>query len=167
MPFGESAILDTAREVSDVLASAGLRAAVIGGVAAALHGHLRATLDVDVLVEGRLELVRDSLRTAGFTFDRTRREFRRGAIPVQLVTEAEAGPLPARLTTIDGVITVSLANLINMKLRSGLASVLRAQDLADVVALIRIRRLTSTFAARIDRPLRPEFRKLVRAVRAG
>lgn len=53
-----------------------------------------------------------------------------------------------------------------MKLRSGLASTVRAQDLADVIGLIRARHLTAEFAARLQKDLRPEFRKLVKAVQA-
>lgn len=52
-----------------------------------------------------------------------------------------------------------------MKLRSGLESVVRAQDIADVIARIRVHKLIATFAAKLDRSLRPEFRKLVTAVR--
>ena len=60
--------------------------------------------------------------------------------------------------------TVSLADLISMKLRSGTRSVLRAKDLGDVIGLIRHHRLTGDFAAQIDPSLRAEFRRLLDAV---
>ena len=43
-------------------------------------------------------------------------------------------------------------------------NMLRAQDLADVIGLIRHNRLTSEFAKHLDKSLRPTFRKLVKAI---
>jgi hypothetical protein len=57
-----------------------------------------------------------------------------------------------------------LADLINMKLRSGATNLLRAQDLADVIGLIRHHQLSSGFARHLDKALRPAFRKLVRLI---
>lgn len=167
LPEGSSAILDVAREVSAILRKEDLRGAIVGGVAVGLHGHLRATLDVDVFVSGPLEPLARALRRRGFTFDTRRREFRRGAVPVHPLSEAQLGSPPVRLIDISGITTVSLPDLVGIKLRSGTRSVLRAQDLADLIALIRVRGLTSAFAARLERPLRAEFRKLVRAVQRG
>jgi hypothetical protein len=59
---------------------------------------------------------------------------------------------------------VTLADLIDMKLRSGSTNLLRAQDLADVIGLIRHHRLTSGFARHLDKALRPAFRQLVRMI---
>ena len=62
---GRGAILDVARQVSDVLRAEELEGAVIGGVAVVLHGHVRTTADVDVfaLDHGRLAT---ALRDRGF-----------------------------------------------------------------------------------------------------
>ena len=54
-----------------------------------------------------------------------------------------------------------------MKLHSGLSNMLRAQDMADVIGLIRSHHLGSEFAAKLDKPVRSEFRKLARAVAKG
>jgi hypothetical protein len=51
-----------------------------------------------------------------------------------------------------------------MKLASGIKNILRAQDLADVIGLIRQKRLTSEFARKLDKSVRPEYRKLVKAI---
>jgi hypothetical protein len=40
------AILDTAREVSDLLRQHKIRGAIVGGIAVVLNGHLRTTRDV-------------------------------------------------------------------------------------------------------------------------
>jgi hypothetical protein len=63
-----------------------------------------------------------------------------------------------------GISTVTLADLIEMKLRSGSNDLLRAQDLADVIGLIRQRKLRSDFARHIDKTRRSAFRKLVRLI---
>jgi hypothetical protein len=125
---GESRILDIAREVTAVLASTGIDGAVIGGVAVVLHGYVRTTIDVDVFLPERPEEFAAALRSEGFRFDRGRREFVKGGVPVHIVTLDQLGTPPARIKDIERVRTVSLADLISMKLRSGTKSVLRAID---------------------------------------
>lgn len=158
-----SEILSIAREVSDLLHAHGLDAAVVGGVAVVLHGHVRTTLDVDIYAPD-LERLSDLLQEHGFEFDPVEKQFVKRGVPVHLVTLEQVKDPPRRFEQIDGIRTVSLADLINMKLRSGTSDILRAQDLADVIGLIRRRRLTGDFAPRIAKPLRSEFRKLARAV---
>jgi hypothetical protein len=85
-------------------------------------------------------------------------------VSVHFVTPQQAPDSPGPFIKIDGIRTDSLANLITMKLRSGLAKLARAQDLADVIALIRVHGLADEFASKIPRDLRPEFCKLVEAV---
>ncbi len=161
----ESKLLTVARELSDLLRAAKLDAGVVGGVAVVLHGHVRTTVDVDLFTAAdRLETVRTVLVQAGYEWNAQRREFSRGGIPVQLVTEQQTGAAPRAYDEREGVRIVSLPDLVNMKLRSGLSSPARAQDLADVVGLIRVRGLSAEFAARLDRSVRREFRRLVRAV---
>ena len=164
---GRGPVLEAAREVSRILADAGVRAAVVGGVAVGLHGHLRTTRDVDLLIDDELADATAALSAAGYAYDPRRREFSVAGVPVHLVTTEDAGGSPTRLTTIEGIVTVGLADLIAMKLHSGLSSILRAQDVADVIGLIRARRLRSDFAARLRPGLRREFRTLARAVERG
>jgi hypothetical protein len=161
---GRGAVLATAREVCRVLRKAEIDAAVIGGVAVALHGHIRTTVDVDVYVPGPLEAVRQALTAAGFTFNAAVREFVRKNVPVHLVTPAQTRYSPKEYLEIAKIRTVGLADLIAMKLQSGSRDLLRAQDLADVIGLIRRHQLPPTFAAKIPKPLRPEFRRLARAI---
>ncbi len=160
------AILDTAREVSRVARAAGIDASVIGGVAVVLHGHVRTTMDVDVLVTGATDSFASALRANGFEFDAKQREFSLGGIPVHPVTLRQVEKPARRSVEIDGVRTVSLADLVAMKLRSGSKNLLRAQDLADVIGLMRAQRLRSSFARNLDADLRPAFRELARALAA-
>ncbi len=159
------AILDVARLVSRVLVTHNVAGGVIGGVAVTLHGHVRATSDVDVYVPEPLATFAEHLRTAGFEFDAAARQFTSAGVPVQLVSAAHATPVPTHFVTIDDVRTVSLADLINLKLRSGTRSLLRTRDLGDVIDLIRQNGLDGRFTPRIAKPLRDEFRRLARVVR--
>ncbi len=158
-------VLETARKVSCLIKQHGIDGAVIGGVAVFLHGYARTTRDVDVLVRQPLADMVRALEQAGATVDPKRREFLLDGVTVQLVSEDLTATSPRDSVEIDGVLTVGLADLIAMELRSGMDNLARAQDIADVVGLIRERELTGQFAAGLDRALRGEFRKLVRAVR--
>ena len=160
---GRGAILDVAREVSQLLRDENIDGAVIGGVAVLLHGHIRTTVDVDIYV-GNTERLAAVLQTHGFEFEPQARQFMKNDVPVHLVTTGQLKLAPRQYEDIEGIRTVSLADLINMKLRSGSEDLLRAQDLADVIGLIQTNGLTSQFAQRISKDLRPEFRKLVRAI---
>jgi len=157
-------VLDIAREVSRLMRAAGCPGVVIGGVAVVLHGHLRTTKDVDIFLNPPLKPLADLLTNNGFSFDRAGRAFVKHGVPVHLVSPEQVGPAPKETVEIEGVTTVALPDLISMKLRSGSSNLLRAQDLADVIGLIRQHRLTSDFARRLDKTLRAPFRKLVRLI---
>jgi hypothetical protein len=160
------AVLETARRVSKILRDAKIDGAIIGGIAVFLHGYRRTTADVDVFIDDDLSVAAGALRDAGLIYDEANREFRAGEVPVQLVDERIAQPAPVGRVKIDNVTTVSLADLINLKLRSGTRSIARAQDIADVVGLIGANKLTGAFTSKLDKSLRAEFRKLAKAVRA-
>jgi hypothetical protein len=161
---GRGAILETAREISALFRESGLSAAVIGGIAVVLHGHWRATKDIDVLVGSPPQEVASVLEAHGFLLDSARREFVRDGIPVHLVLPEQTGTALSKIVEIEGILTVPLQSLIGMKLRSGTRNLLRAQDLADVIGLIRHHKLTGEFARSLDKDLRPTFRKLVRSI---
>jgi len=158
------ALPDVAREVSQLMREAGIPGVIIGGVAVVLHGHVRTTKDVDVALTPPLEPLAELLTANGFTFDKKKKEFRKYGVPVHLVLLEQFGEIPDELVEIEGISTVSLSRLINMKLRSGSENMLRAQDLADVIGLIRHHRLAGEFARRLDKDLRPAFRKFVRMI---
>lgn len=161
---GRGILLDVAREISGLLRAAGVPGVVVGGIAVVLHGYVRTTRDIDLLPLSPVDPLASLLTAKGFTFDRKRREFVKQGVPVHLVLPEQVETLPTETVDIEGVTTVTLAELINMKLRSGSRSLLRAQDLADVIGLIRHHRLTSEFVRHLDRALRPAFRKLVHKI---
>jgi hypothetical protein len=160
---GRGAILDTAREISEVLRAHQIEGAIIGGIAVVLHGHVRTTVDVDVYTP-HAERLAAALGEKGFVFDQAQRRFVKAGVPVDLVTIDQIGVPPGRYEDREGILTVSLADLINIKLRSGTTDPLRAQDLADVINLIEANHLTADFAPKVRKELRPEFRTLLRAL---
>jgi hypothetical protein len=164
---GRGMILDIAREVSVLMRAAGIDGAVIGGVAVVLHGYVRTTLDVDVFVPDPPERLADVLKSAGYVFDVSKKEFCKAGVPVHLVLLDQVRRAPAARVELEGVTTISLADLVDMKLRSGASNPLRAQDLADAIGLIRHHHLRSDFAEKLGSDVRGEFRRLVEAIDLG
>jgi hypothetical protein len=58
---------------------------------------------------------------------------------------------------IDGIRTISLGKLVELKLASGMMGLGRRRDLADVQELIRVRSLEASFAERLDASVRGIF----------
>jgi hypothetical protein len=157
-------ILELARDISRLMRREGISGVVIGGIAVVLHGHRRVTKDIDLFLDQPSRRMADLLLTEGFAFDDKRCEFTREGVPVRFVTLEQVGKPPRETVEIEGITTVRLADLIEMKLSSGMRNILRAQDLADVIGLIRHNDLKSGFARRLDKSLWPTFRKLVKAI---
>jgi hypothetical protein len=155
-------ILDIAREVSSLMRENDLRGVVVGGVSVVLHGHVRTTKDVDVFLEGPLDSLANLLTANGFAFDEERKEFVREGVSVHLVTIEQLKQAPRKTVEIEGITTVSLEDLIEIKLRSGSSNLLGAQDLADAIGLIRHHRLTAEFVRHLDESLWPTYRRIIR-----
>jgi hypothetical protein len=143
----------------------GVRGVVVGGVSVVLHGHVRTTKDVDVFLEEPFDPLADLLIANGFVFDAGRKEFVREGVPVHLVTIEQLKQPPRKTIELEGITTVSLEDLIEIKLRSGSTNLLRAQDKADAIGLIRHHRLTGEFARHLDQALRPTFRRLIKELK--
>ncbi len=153
--------------------------AVIDAVALNLHGYRRFTEDIDLLLtKGGLEQFRNELVGSGYrpVFQGARRRFRTSEnIPIEIITEGEYPgddlPKPVRFpnpidatTEIEGVKTISLDKLIELKLASGLSAPHRLKDLADVQELIKVKKLGAEFADRLDRSVRDKFKELWQSV---
>ena len=65
---------------------------------------------------------------------------------------------------IDGIKTVSLEQLIELKLASGMTAPHRLKDLADVQELIKIRNLTAEYAEKLNPLVREKYLELQAAV---
>ncbi len=140
--------------VCRLLNEAGVRYVIVGGFALALHGAVRATKDVEVLIEPSLENARRALDAlAGLTFGLAREIAPEDVLSkpvtiighdprVDLLTRAwntrYADAAPGRLTTVVDGVEVPYAGLETL-IRSKQTG--RLQDQADVEQLERIRDL--------------------------
>jgi hypothetical protein len=171
---------ETAVECRRILDEATIPHAIIGGVAVALHGYRRNTVDLDLLIRAEDQpRVRQAMEAAGFVWQVERAEFRApSGTPVQfLLSGQKAGkdtevnlPDPANPTTVtqlEKLTVLSLAKLIESKLACGLGSLRRThRDFADVMELISIHQLGRDFARFLHKSLRSTYRKLVEQSRS-
>lgn len=129
--------------------SQGIDYAICGGVAVAIHGHPRATVDIDLIVTtAAVDAARTVLRALGYSLEAAPMRFASG-IEIRRVSRVESGelftvdlvlatPVLADVWTGKQVVTwrgrplriVSRDGLIQMKRLAG-----RTQDKADLEAL--------------------------------
>jgi hypothetical protein len=144
-------MFDVVQELVDLtkaFRAEGINYAVCGGLAVMIHGFVRATEDIDLLIEERdLERARAVAAACGFRLRGTQMAFRAGAkrarvlktspasedylvLDLILVTEATRHAWESRVdlaTQWGPVCTVSRDALIEMKRQAG-----RPQDLVDI-----------------------------------
>src|SRR5216684_318056 len=147
---------DALRRLITDLAAHGIDYNVIGAVALNQHGYRRFTEDIDLLLtkEG-LERFREELVGLGYrpAFEGSRKQFRatEGNVRVEIVTTGEYPgdglPKPVRFPDpadvaieIDGIKTITLEKLVELKLASGMSAPHRLKDLADVQELIKVKK---------------------------
>jgi hypothetical protein len=157
---GEAQLIAAAKRVTEATGDP-----VIGGIAVILHGGGRSTYDVDIATSNLWD-THTRLENAGIMWDAARGEHMAGDVPVHMVPQemlGTSGPIK-KTSTIKGVKVVGLADLVHIKLASGLVNAARAKDLAHVVDLIQRVPLTKAFAAKLPTHLRAPFKKLVDTV---
>lgn len=151
---------ETMARLRENLDRAGIDHVVIGAFALGAHGFSRATGDVDVCVRARdLERFREQFQGGEYLLveGRTRR-FRDSVTQATvdfLISGELAGrtsrntvirfPDPAESIEMDGLRTVTLPRLVELKLVTW-----RLKDWADVIELIRANNLNEAFAHQID-----------------
>jgi predicted nucleotidyltransferase component of viral defense system len=161
MPGNNDHIIAVARKLQTKV-----EAPVLGGIAVYLHGHQRATTDLDFYTADRT-VTDEQLRDAGAIWDTGRREHVMEHVRIHTVTPEDAGHQVERVSQIDSVRVVSLKDLIAIKLICGLKNIHRGKDLVDVQELIRIVGLDKRFAGKLPKHLRADFKAMVDVVRAG
>ncbi len=168
---------DTLRNLASRLAEESISYAIIGGMALAIHGLVRPTQDVDVLMtrEG-LDRFHERLVGRGYVlaFPGARKHFRDTitGVNVEVITAGEypgdgkpkpvvfPAPEDASLE-VDGVRVVALETIIQLKLAAGLSAEHRTlRDLADVQMLIESLDLPADLASRLDPSVRVEYDRL-------
>lgn len=173
--MGRSDVHDAARALARLLDAEGIDYAIAGALALGAHGRARLTDDVDVLIRredlatfkerwlGRgylevtegLKALRDTVRGVKLDFLLT------GDFPGDGKPKPVAFPDPAtQSSTADGFRIVDLDTLIELKLASGMSAPHRARDIADVIDLIRARRLPREHAGRLHPYVRDKYAEL-------
>jgi hypothetical protein len=177
---GKSLLNNALQRVASDLEAHGIDYNVIGAIALNQHGYRRFTEDIDLLLtkEG-LERFRGELIDLGYrpAFEGSTKKFRTTAenVPVEITTAGDYPgdglPKPVKFpnpsesfVVIDGIKTVTLEKLIELKLASGMRAPDRLKDLADVQELIKTKSLDESFAERIDPSVRAKFVELQKAV---
>ncbi len=146
-----------AAQVCQALNAAGAKYLVIGGIACILHGYVRATTDVDVLIErssGNAERVLRGLTKIGYGFARDWTSKELLARPITVIGDDPAVDIftvawtvkydqaivRSSTTQVEGVSIpyIGLDDLISTK-KTG-----RLQDAADIEVLEEIRSLRAT-----------------------
>ena len=178
---GEGMLNDALGRLAADLDSKKIDYVVIGAIALNQHGFQRLTVDIDILLspEG-LERFQNELVGLGYrpAFEGARKKFQitRENIPLEIITSGEypgdgkpkpvVFPQPSQYSVeIDGVKTVTLEKLVELKLASGISAPHRLKDLADVQELIKVKGLDASFAERLDEYVRGKFVELYEAVR--
>jgi hypothetical protein len=172
-----SPIHKTLSDVARRLSEEQIDYAIIGGMALALHGFIRPTEDVDLLMSRQgLEEFHEKLVGRGYVplFPGARKHFRNTetGVKVEVITAGEypgdGKPKPVVFPEPKNVAidiaeyrVVGLESLIELKLASGLSAKHRElRDLADVQQLIEILHLPSELSQRLDGSVRDEYLRL-------
>ncbi|MBI4263977.1 MAG: hypothetical protein HY657_06365 [Acidobacteria bacterium] len=171
----ESAVQRTLEGLATRLTDLQVDFALAGGLAVGVHGHLRLTVDVDLLITAE-GLERFKARWLGrgyvekFPGARGVRDADTG-VPIDfLVTGEFPGdgrpkavrfPHPAVVPRGDAPHRVlDLRTLVELKLAAGMSAPDRLQDLADVLSLIRANGLPVSFSESLDTSVRDKYREL-------
>jgi Domain of unknown function (DUF1814). len=174
-----SAVFHALDRVTKRFDELGIPYAIVGGMALFAHGLRRFTEDVDVLVtRDSLNAIHRSLEGRGylppFQNSKQLRDTELG-VRIEFLTtgdypgDGKAKPVsfpdPSTVSIErDGIRYVDLPTLIELKLASGMTNPARLRDLADVLELIRILRLTDDFAQKLNPYVREKFLELRNAV---
>ena len=179
--MGEGTLNKTLERLSKDLDERGIDYMVIGAVALLAHGYPRFTEDIDlVLTAEGLEKFHKELIGLGYApaFQGAKKRLRSttDGVSIEVMTTGEypgdGKPKPVSMpepleasVEIDGIKFVTLEKLIELKLASGISAADRLKDLADVQELIKIRKLDSDFATKLDPYVRTKYLELEEAVR--
>jgi hypothetical protein len=170
-------VWSTMERISTRLRAEGIDHVIVGGMALVLHGYIRVTGDVDLLItpEG-LNVIHERLVGRGYrpAFEGSRKKLRdtETGVDVEFITTGEfpgdGKPKPVRFpdpkdvaVDRDGMSVISLPKLIELKLASGLsAEHRRLRDLADVQDLIIALKLPRELGEQIDPSVRDQFYRM-------
>ncbi len=173
---GSGLVNQTLKQLARDLEERGIDYAVIGAIALNQHGYKRFTSDIDVLLtKNGLQKFQNELVGRGYrpAFPGATRKFRATSenVPIEIITSGEfpgdgkpkavVFPDPTEVRVeIDGIQTVALETLVELKLASGSSDLGRLKDLADVQELIRVLNLEAAFSDRLNASVRAVYLQL-------
>ena len=169
----------TLRKIAGQLDELGISYAIVGGMALGAHHFVRATVDVDILVNGDgLAKLHTELDGRGFVRpfagSRNLKDVETG-VRIEFLVQGQypgdgkpkpvAFPDPAACgELINGIRFLQLPPLIEIKLASGMTNPGRLRDLADVQELIRVLKLPRNYSLSLHSFVRLKFEELWQAV---
>lgn len=169
---GEAGVQQAAEAIARRFHELGIDYAIVGALALGVHGVLRLTVDVDVLIR-RDDLSRFKARWLGrgyaevFAGSKAVRDTEHDVKIDFLLTGEYPGdgkPKPVSFPDPKDVrlagqrfAAVSLPALVEMKIASGMTAPHRGQDLVDVQRLARAARLPRDFGAKLHPYVRAKF----------
>jgi hypothetical protein len=176
--MAESKVHETFERLARRLSDLDVDFALAGGLAVGVRGHLRVTVDVDILTtkEG-LTRFKDRWLGRGyvekFAGSKGLRDAETGVSIDFLLTgeyPGDGNPKPVQfphptsiLREADGYRVLDLRTLLELKLASGLSAPDRLQDFADVIALIRANSLGEEYSATLSEYVRDKYSELWKA----
>lgn len=179
--MGTDPVHEALYKLAQALDEAGVPYAIMGAMALNEYGYRRATVDVDVLLTAE-GLARFKERWLGrgyvekFPGSRGLRDTEHGVVIDVLLAGDYPGdgkPKPVRFpdpadVALRGrrVALIPLAKLVELKLASGMSTLHRAKDLADVVELIKHANLSRELANDLDASVRDRYLEMWDALQA-
>jgi len=180
--MGESKVHLTLSRIVRRLDELGIDFALAGGLAVGLRGHLRLTVDVDILMTAEgVKRFKEQWLGKGyvekFSGSKGVRDTETG-VPIDFLIAGEfpgdgrpkpvSFPDPGSIQQGDAPYRLlDLRTLIELKLASGMSAPDRLVDLADVLALIRANGLAEAFATSLDPSVREKYLELWRAAQVS
>jgi hypothetical protein len=182
---GEGQLRSTLRRLTQRLEAAQIPYALLGGLALAELGYPRLTEDIDLLLtpasleQFQQQLVGRGYRPAFSGAAKTFRDTETGVrIEILITGEYPGDGLPKPVAfpdpmtpgvaeEIDEIRVVTLEQLIELKLASGLSAPHRLRDLADVQDLIARLSLPLTLADKLNPWVQPAYQDLWEKVQVG
>lgn len=177
---GKGMLNDALRKLADDLEKNSIDYVVIGAIALNQHGYQRFTSDIDLLLTNEgLQKFHERLVGPGYrpAFEGARKKFRTTSenVPVEVITSGEypGDGLPKAVqfpnpgdvaVVIDGIKTLSIEKLVELKLSSGMSAPDRLKDLADVQELIKLKGLDEEFAKKLNGYVQGKYLELGRSV---
>jgi hypothetical protein len=175
----ESAVHKSLQRIVKRLEELDIPYAVVGAMAMFFHGYERFTTDVDILVRpDGLTKIHQRLEGLGYLPPHTGSKHLRdtdSGVRIEFLTTGDfpgdGKPKPVAFpdpdgasVEIEGVRFLSLPNLIELKLASGMTNPGRLKDLGDVQEMIRALNLPESMADQLNPFVREKYKELWEAV---